>query len=350
MTLRDLCLIALCAVEFVCFLQYCLEISQGTFHPLSPDYRFAGTLHPNAQAPNCAIMALSAAFLARHAKRGRLLLWSLCLIGIVTLLLTKSRTVCGALLVSVLIYKSLGQPLGKKALVTVVLLWVASTAALAATLVDWNFEDQAVNVALIGRQDEAESLSGRIPLWTELLPYISEHPIVGHGYMTFWTPQRISTFTHNLEWTVPDGHCAYLDMLLELGVVGISICADTSCKLCRVAASDFRGRGLRLRIFLYRAGVPGLERLPGVGVCRPDNLCRVHRRVWAFPFGAGRSAKSRPRNGRSAHVKTIVSDSFVGLPSHLSRAYTTIAAAPITGQLGAHVFTSRRRCVDGHHD
>ncbi len=160
MTLRDLCLIALCGLSSFVFYSIGLEISQGTFHPFSPDYRFAGTLHPNAQAPNCAIMALSAAFLARHAKRGRLLLWSLCLIGIVTLLLTKSRTVCGASLVSVLIYKSLGQPLGKKALVTVVLLWVASTAALAATLVDWNFEDQAVNVALIGRQDEAESLSG----------------------------------------------------------------------------------------------------------------------------------------------------------------------------------------------
>jgi O-antigen ligase len=226
-TLRDLCLIALCGLSAFVFYSIGLEISQGTFRPFSPDYRFAGTLHPNAQAPNCAIMALSAAFLARHAKRGRLLLWTLCLIGVAMLLLTKSRTVCGAVLVSVLIYKALGQPLGKKTLATVIMLWAVSTVALASTVVDWNFEDQAVNVALIGRQDEAESLSGRIPLWTELLPYISEHPIVGHGYMTFWTPQRVSTFTHNLQWTVPDGHCAYLDMLLELGLVGISICALT---------------------------------------------------------------------------------------------------------------------------
>ena len=95
---------------------------------------------------------------------------------------------------------------------------------LATALLGSALEHPFVNAALLGRQDEADSLSGRIPLWTELLPHIGEHLWLGHGYLTFWNPQRIQSFSSAYQWTVPDGHCAYLDMLLDLGVVGGVLC------------------------------------------------------------------------------------------------------------------------------
>jgi O-antigen ligase len=227
LTQRELCVVALAGITILLLNAVYVEISLGAFHPLEPDYRFSGTLHPNAQAPNCALMVLAAGFLASRAKRGRIFLWALCFAGLALLVLTKSRTVCGALLISLAIYNSLAWSWRKRILVGVVALWIVSTVALAATLSGWNFEGQAANVALIGRQEEAETLTGRIPLWADLLPYVQESPVLGHGYMTFWTPERIGNFSHELQWTVPDGHCAYLDMLLELGIVGSVLCALT---------------------------------------------------------------------------------------------------------------------------
>ena len=65
-----LCLIALPVAAMLIANGVRTEIALGTFHPLSPEYRFAGTLHPNLQATYCAMMTLSAAFLASRAKRG----------------------------------------------------------------------------------------------------------------------------------------------------------------------------------------------------------------------------------------------------------------------------------------
>ena len=90
--LRDLCLVALVVSTILIANGVRTEIALGTFHPFSADYRFAGTLHPNVQAPYCATMALAAACLASRAKRGGALLWMLFLVGVALLVLTKSRT------------------------------------------------------------------------------------------------------------------------------------------------------------------------------------------------------------------------------------------------------------------
>ncbi len=112
-TLRELCLIALVVSTILIANGVRTEIALGTFRPFSTDYRFAGTMHPNAQAAYCAIMSLAAIFLARDAKTARMLLWALALTGIGLLLLTRSRTVCGAFVLGLLAYGALAPP-GRK--------------------------------------------------------------------------------------------------------------------------------------------------------------------------------------------------------------------------------------------
>ncbi len=189
LTLRELCLLALVvtAVHIVNGIR--TELTLGTFHPLAADYRFAGTVHPNVQGPYCALLALSAGFLAGRVRRGRLVLWSICLAAVVLLLLTKSRTVCAALVVGVLVYQSCRLSWHKwLAITTTVVGSLAALGCLGLLLTD-DLEDQAAKLVLIGRPDEADSLSGRVPLWQELVPHAAENLLLGHGYATFWSPR-----------------------------------------------------------------------------------------------------------------------------------------------------------------
>jgi O-antigen ligase len=223
-TPRELCQITLVVATILIANSVYTELSLGTFRPFDPEYRFAGVLHPNVQAPYCATMALAAACLASRAQRGRILLWALCLAGVGLLVLTKSRTVCGAFLAGLLIYGLYGVSWPKKALVCMTLLWAGSSVAFAGVLVGWDVERKVVNAALIGRNDEVESLSGRVPIWASLIPHLEERPLFGHGYQTFWTPQQIAAYSANFQCMLSDGHSAYLDAALDLGIVGVALC------------------------------------------------------------------------------------------------------------------------------
>lgn len=69
------------------------------------------------------------------------------------------------------------------------------------------------------------SLTGRIPLWQSLIPFIEARPWLGYGYGAFWvsdSPQMIRVTQLN-SWRPPDAHNAYLGVALELGLTGAII-------------------------------------------------------------------------------------------------------------------------------
>lgn len=71
----------------------------------------------------------------------------------------------------------------------------------------------------LGRPEEMESLTGRLPLWTELARYIQERPMLGYGYRAFWNRQHTLEVRDALSgWQVPHAHCAYLDTALDFGI------------------------------------------------------------------------------------------------------------------------------------
>lgn len=224
-TLRDLCIISLTVAAIHVANGLRVEIALGTFQPFSSEYRFAGTQHPNAQALYCATMALAAAYLARRAERSGFFLWTLCLIGMVLMVMTKSRTVCAAFLGALLAYGVLDMPWSKRILLGTSVVSILCFFALAGALLARDLNDRVINLVLIGRQEEVDSLSGRVPLWTDLGPHVQERLLLGHGYLTFWSPQRIESFSRTFQWTVPDGHNAYIDAALNLGLIGAALCA-----------------------------------------------------------------------------------------------------------------------------
>jgi exopolysaccharide production protein ExoQ len=68
-----------------------------------------------------------------------------------------------------------------------------------------------------------ETMSGRTELWEICLKFQS-NPIFGAGFAGFWFPERvqqIAEFYHN--WRPGSPHNGYLDMYLDLGLIGLSI-------------------------------------------------------------------------------------------------------------------------------
>jgi len=202
------------------------ELALGTFRPWSAGYRFSGTLHPNSQGLSLAAMCFATFCLARdagrredrRAYRGRY--WSLFAVGLLFLVLTKSRTSFAGVMLAVTLLATLRTASGWKWSVGLASLWTVSTAALCIMLFDVDVERQLTGLALLGRTEQAGSLTGRLPIWETLLEFVRQRPLVGYGYGSFWTPDRIDTVSSELQWGVREAHSAYLDTVLGVGLVG----------------------------------------------------------------------------------------------------------------------------------
>ena len=77
---------------------------------------------------------------------------------------------------------------------------------------------------IMGREP---TLSGRLPLWKVVWPWIEQRPVLGYGYAAFWEPDsyRIRQITGHpsAQWEVYYSHNGALETLLDVGVVGLSL-------------------------------------------------------------------------------------------------------------------------------
>jgi exopolysaccharide production protein ExoQ len=75
---------------------------------------------------------------------------------------------------------------------------------------------------MLGRDS---TLTGRVDLWLLMPSYIMERPWFGHGFGAFWVDQspNVLEIWTAVDWTPPHAHNGWLDLLLELGVAGLSL-------------------------------------------------------------------------------------------------------------------------------
>jgi O-antigen ligase len=197
------------------------EFVLGTFRPFATGYRFTGTLHPNQQGMNCALLFLSGIIAAQTAKHGRKLFLIFAVVGLLFLILTKSRTPFASAMIAFLAYWSLISSASRKFKFILIggccfslLLFLAGDA----------FFPALKQVILLGRVDynNTLSLTGRIPLWNEVLEYVAKRPLLGYGYGAFWTPLHIFEFSiRRREWAISGACSSYLEMALSLGLAGM---------------------------------------------------------------------------------------------------------------------------------
>lgn len=67
------------------------------------------------------------------------------------------------------------------------------------------------------------SLTGRSYVWSSLLDEVAKHPWLGAGYQSFWNIERAQAIFRELHWLPSHGHNGYLDILNELGIIGIAL-------------------------------------------------------------------------------------------------------------------------------
>jgi exopolysaccharide production protein ExoQ len=221
-SLREIAWLAVWTLGALALLGIAAELRLGTFRPWVGDYRFAGTVHPNTQGPALATLCLATIGLARQPGRQRIWLWMVCAAAFGLLLLTKSRTTTAAIFLSIGAVQLLQTRVRTTCAAVVGLTWLAAAALWTVWIGGFDPPTDFRDAFLLGRAAESDTLSGRAFIWAEVMYFANQRIWLGYGYESFWTSARIDTISSNLGWGVREAHCAYLDVLLSLGLVGLA--------------------------------------------------------------------------------------------------------------------------------
>ena len=235
-TLRQLCLLGTAVAGLYLLVGLADEIWQGFFQPGSADYRFTGHVHPNLQATFCAVICLGSLCLmdrpggagnprsrVRYGWPLRIALAACGATAFAFLVLTKSRTAMFALLAGCAVIGAFRLSSRQRMALGLSAAWLASAAILAASLYGIDVPRAVADIALINRTDDTMSLTGRIPLWQHLFAVVGDRMLVGFGYGSFWSPEQIHAASAVVGTGISHAHCAYIELMLNLGLVGLAI-------------------------------------------------------------------------------------------------------------------------------
>lgn len=156
-------------------------------------------------------------------------------------------------------------------------------------------------LALIGRD---ETLTGRSQIWRVVRFYIEQKPTYGYGYRAVWGPDEEfgRSISSSVGFYVPHAHSGYLDLALQIGVVGLAIVAA-----CVVV----------LLFSCLRATLAGnLDALPALAICISQILYNIDESRITYPFAqlliaivAGTLLASRQQTSRPPRsISPIVAD------------------------------------------
>ncbi len=220
-TLRQLCILCVTISGAYLLIGLADELAQGVFQPALADYRFSGHVHPNLQASFCAAICLGSLCLLDRPGPLRYAWMAYAVLGLVFLLLTKSRTATVALVAGCAVIALFRVPRRRGLAYGLTAAWLLSAAVLAASMAGIDLERNVLATILIGRTDSAMSLTGRVPLWHHLLATVNDRILTGFGLGAFWTPQHIHLASAVVGSGITHAHSAYIETVLNLGIVGL---------------------------------------------------------------------------------------------------------------------------------
>ena len=225
---------------------FLVELGLRTFRPWSGEYRFAGTIHPNIQAlqlsAGCVAAAALAAFGRDWTTRVRWLAAAAALFAF--LFLTKSRTSTGGALLAVLGVLALSVPPKWKKAGLIPAALLGSAGAMVLLFGGFDPSKEIEQAAMMGRNEQQTSLSGRLPIWEALDPYVAKKRWKGWGYQCFWTKEHVDALTTDVDFKFSGAHSAWYESRLDGGLVGMGL----------MAATLLFGLLRAGRLFLFRRG------------------------------------------------------------------------------------------------
>ncbi len=77
--------------------------------------------------------------------------------------------------------------------------------------------------ALLAHFNRDPSFTGRLPLWDASLQAAMLRPWLGYGYSGFWNQDSIivQSIWEAIDWQAPSSHNGYIDILLQIGIIGL---------------------------------------------------------------------------------------------------------------------------------
>jgi exopolysaccharide production protein ExoQ len=87
------------------------------------------------------------------------------------------------------------------------------------------------------------TLTGRTAIWNGVMQSVTKRPILGYGYGGFWWGTRGEAYNidSRVGWMVPYAHNGFLDIWLDLGIVGFGLIVATFIKAIRDGIRSIRG-------------------------------------------------------------------------------------------------------------
>ncbi len=114
------------------------------------------------------------------------------------------------------------------------------------------FADSSLYEFIVRSSGRDSTLTGRTDLWKDLIAIASENPVLGRGFGSFW----IGDLHHlwgKFIWHPTQGHNGYIDVFLELGLVGLFLLLSEILlaykSILTNFALDFEYASLRLVFF-----------------------------------------------------------------------------------------------------
>jgi len=221
-TFRDIVQLAFLGSLVYIIIGFMIELVHGNFAPFDIEYRFSGTRHPNHQAWHCSMLLFSAIFIMRREKRKSVFYHTIAIVSMIFLILTKSRSAFTFTLLALFIYWVLTSYKSQK---FVLILVVGFVFFLLLLLVGDNLFSLLQHGFLLGREEGKYTFSNRIPVWEDSISYITQRPLLGYGFNSFWTTDHILTMIYSFS----SAHSDYVDLLLGVGVVGLGIFLGILC-------------------------------------------------------------------------------------------------------------------------
>jgi O-antigen ligase len=164
------------------------------------------------------LSAVAAAFLEPERRRRHLVTLALCTF-LLLMCRSKGMLLCWGLTMAVAAILGLAR---RGPVLAVVSVWIAG--ALGGFLALGLALNPGAFLAAIGK---SPTLTGRTDIWASVLRRVDESPWLGFGFAAFWEKGSVPAEVVKKEtgWLVPNAHNGWLDLLLQVGWVGVGLLA-----------------------------------------------------------------------------------------------------------------------------
>jgi O-antigen ligase len=163
-------------------------------------------------------------FAAAWRSKYRSAAWLIFATGVVVVLMSLSRSALVGMLAGLAAIVLLGMP-GRRFAVSALVATVVSAIGLGVyAIAPPSLQMRMTGAALMGRVDDAASLTGRWPWWVEMWRDGANRRLEGYGYGAYWTVDRNYDLAGTIEWFPTHSHSAYMELLIDLGFVGLLLC------------------------------------------------------------------------------------------------------------------------------